>query len=288
MKECKYYQKQEDGRVKCLLCPHGCTLGEGQHGRCGSRRNDGGVMVSDVYGKPCALADDPIEKKPIYGFHPDTRCLSLACTGCNFRCLNCQNHDISQALPAEVPHYSLSPQQIVKMALKHRIPGIAYTYTEPLTWIEYVADIATLAHERGLWNILVSAGYVNKEPLRDLAPLIDAANIDLKSFSDDIYRRVSGGSLQPVLDTLVTLHEAGTHLEITNLLIPEVNDDMEMIRQMCRWLVEHDMQDCPLHFSRFFPRYKMSNSYPTPKATMIKAREIALDEGIKKVYLGNI
>ena len=119
-------------------------------------------MVSDVYGKPCALADDPIEKKPIYGFHPDTRCLSLACTGCNFRCLNCQNHDISQALPAEVPHYTLSPKQVVKLALKYRIPGIAYTYTEPLTWIEYVADIATLAHERGLWNILVSAGYVNQ------------------------------------------------------------------------------------------------------------------------------
>lgn len=274
--------------MKCLLCPHGCTMGEGQHGRCGSRRNEGGVMVSDAYGKPCALADDPIEKKPLYGFHPGTRCLSLACTGCNFRCLNCQNHDISQALPAEVSHYSLTPQQVVELALQHHIPGIAYTYTEPLTWIEYMMDIATLAHEQGLWNILVSAGYVNPEPLRDLAPLIDAANIDLKSFSDDIYRRVSGGGLQPVLDTLVTLHEAGTHLEITNLLIPEVNDDMDMIRQMCRWLVEHDMQNCPLHFSRFFPRYKMSNSYPTPKNTLAKARDIAIEEGIKRVYLGNI
>ena len=288
MQECRYYKKQDDGRLKCLLCPHGCTMGEGQHGLCGSRRNKGGVMVSDVYGKPCSLADDPIEKKPLNRFHPGTRCLSLACTGCNFRCLNCQNYEISQALPTEVSHYSLSPQQMVGLALQHQIPGIAYTYTEPLTWIEYVADIAALAHEHGLWNILVSAGYINQEPMRDLAPLIDAANIDLKSFSDDIYRRVSGGHLQPVLDTLQILHEAGTHLEITNLLIPEVNDDMDMIRQMCQWLVEHDMQDCPLHFSRFFPRYKMSNSYPTPKNTLIKARDIAIEEGIKKVYLGNI
>jgi pyruvate formate lyase activating enzyme len=288
MIECRYYEKQQDGRLKCLLCPHGCVMGEGQHGRCGSRRNDGGILVSDVYGKPCALADDPIEKKPLNEFHPGTRCLSLACTGCNFRCLNCQNHDISQALPSEVDYYRLTPQQIIDIAEQHHIPGIAYTYTEPLTYIEYISDIATLAHEHHLWNILVSAGYINPGPMRDLAPLIDAANIDLKSFSDDIYRRISGGHLQPVLDTLLILHEAGTHLEITNLLIPEVNDDMEMIRQMCRWLVEHDMQDCPLHFSRFFPRYKMSNSYPTPKASMIKARDIAIEEGIKRVYLGNV
>ena len=152
------------------------------------------------FGKKWRLLDNSIEKRPNYGFHLDMRCLALACANCNIRCLNCHNHDISQALPTEVIHYTLSPKQVVKLALKHRIPGIAYTYTEPLTWIEYVADIATLAHEHGLWNILVSAGYVNQEPLRELAPLIDAANIDLKSFSDDIYRRVNGGSLQPVLD----------------------------------------------------------------------------------------
>ena len=288
MIECRYYEKQQDGRLKCLLCPHGCVMGEGQHGRCGSRRNDGGILVSDVYGKPCALADDPIEKKPLNEFHPGTRCLSLACTGCNFRCLNCQNHDISQALPSEVDYYRLTPQQIIDIAEQHHIPGIAYTYTEPLTYIEYISDIATLAHEHHLWNILVSAGYINPGPMRDLAPLIDAANIDLKSFSDDIYRRISGGHLQPVLDTLLILHEAGTHLEITNLLIPEVNDDMEMIRQMCRWLADNRLAEAPLHFSRFFPRYKMQDVPPTPLHTLKAAKQIAQEEGLLHVYLGNV
>ena len=191
--EARYYQRLDDGRVECLLCPHHCRMGDGKTGICRSRRNQGGVLVSEVYARPCSLAIDPIEKKPLYHFHPGTKCLSIACTGCNFRCLNCQNHEISQVAPSDVGHYDLSPSDVVSLCLEHHCPGIAYTYTEPLTYIEYVSDTARLAHEKGLWNILVTAGYVCQEPLADLLPYLDAANIDLKSFSDDIYQRVSGG-----------------------------------------------------------------------------------------------
>ncbi len=286
--ECRFYSKLADGRLKCGLCPHGCTLRDGQRGLCGSRRNAGGVMVSDVYGHPCALAVDPVEKKPLAMYMPGTWCLSMACTGCNLRCLNCQNYEISQALPHEVESYNVSPAQMVDMAIERHLPSIAYTYTEPLTYYEYIGDIATLAHERGLRNILVSAGYINPEPLEQLAPLIDAANVDLKSFSDEIYSRVNGVHLQPVLDTLLALHRADTHLEITNLLIPGINDDMAMIASMCRWLVQNGLGGCPLHFSRFFPRYRMSEARPTPKSTLFQARDIAQEAGIEHVFLGNI
>jgi pyruvate formate lyase activating enzyme len=288
--ECSYYQRLDDGMVECRLCPHHCRIPHGKTGRCRSRRNQDGVLMSEVYGRPCALAVDPIEKKPLYHFHPGTTCLSIACTGCNFRCLNCQNYDISQAASVDsvFSEDTLSPEQVVSLCMKHRCPGIAYTYTEPLTYIEYVKDCARLAHENGLWNILVTAGYVCQEPLADLLPWLDAANIDLKSFSDDIYQRVSGGHLQPVLDTILAMRDAGVWIEITNLVIPTVNDDMDMIRRMCRWLVANGLAKTPLHFSRFFPRYKMLNLPPTPVQTLRAARQIALDEGLQYVYLGNV
>ena len=286
--ECRYYQKLDDGRVECTLCPHHCRIAEGKTGVCRSRRNQGGVLVSEVYGKPCSLAIDPIEKKPLYHFHPGTTCLSLACTGCNFRCLNCQNHDISQVAPADVSYYELLPEDVVALCLKHRCPGIAYTYTEPLTYLEYIVDCARVAHEAGFWNILVTAGYVCQEPLSDLLTYLDAANVDLKSFSDDIYNKVSGGHLQPVLDTILAMKQAGVWVEITNLLIPDVNDDMDMIRRMCRWLANNDLAEAPLHFSRFFPRYKMQDTLPTPIATLKAAKRVAEEEGIKYVYLGNV
>ena len=274
--------------MECLLCPHHCVMANGRAGRCRSRRNHDGVLISEVYGKPCSLAIDPIEKKPLYHFHPGTKCLSLACTGCNFSCKNCQNHEISQVAPSQVGHYDLQPSQIVELCQEHHCPGIAYTYTEPLTYIEYVVDTARLAHEAGLWNILVTAGYVCQEPLAELLPHLDAANIDLKSFSDEIYQRVSGGHLQPVLDTILAMHQAGVWVELTNLIIPGVNDDMTMIREMCRWIVENGLGDQPLHFSRFFPRYKMEDVPPTPIATLEAAKRIAQEEGIKHVYLGNV
>ena len=297
--ECRYYQQLDNGRVECQLCPHHCKIANGKTGICRSRRNKDGVLVSEVYGKPCSLAIDPIEKKPLYHFHPGTKCLSIACTGCNFRCLNCQNHEISQVSPTDVGHYDFSPQRVVDLCLEHHCPGIAYTYTEPLTYLEYIVDTAQLAHKRlrvgeqssgmnGLWNILVTAGYVCQEPLADLLPYLDAANIDLKSFSDDIYQKVSGGHLQPVLDTILAMQKAGVWIELTNLIIPGINDDMTMIRQMCRWIVDNGLSNNPLHFSRFFPRYKMMDVPPTPIHTLKEAKRIAQEEGIKHVYLGNV
>ena len=285
--ECRYY-KPSGSTVECLLCPHHCRIADGKTGICRSRRNLNGRLVSDVYAKPCALAIDPIEKKPLYHFHPGTQCLSIACTGCNFRCLNCQNHDISQASPVDADHYRLTPEEVVALCLKHHCPGIAYTYTEPLTYIEYITDCARLAREAGLWNILVTAGYVCQEPLADLLPYLDAANIDLKSFSDDIYRKVSNGRLQPVLDTILAMRDAGVWIEITNLLIPGINDDPQMIRQMCRWLADNRLAEAPLHFSRFFPRYKMQDVPPTPLHTLKAARQIAQEEDLLHVYLGNV
>ena len=286
--ECRYYKKLDDGAVECELCPHHCHIADGKTGLCRSRRNHSGLLLSEVYARPCALAIDPIEKKPLYHFHPGTTCLSLACTGCNFRCLNCQNHDISQASPTDVQHYDLTPEALVALCQQHHCPGIAYTYTEPLTYLEYITDCARLAHEAGLWNILVTAGYVCQEPLADLLPYLDAANIDLKSFSDDLYRRVSGGRLQPVLDTILAMRDAGVWIELTNLIIPQLTDNLDMIRQMCRWLVDHHLADAPLHFSRFFPRYRLPDTPPTPLSTLRAAQRIALDEGIQHVYLGNV
>ena len=286
--ECKYYQQLDNGGVECLLCPHHCHIAEGRTGKCRSRRNRGGVLISEAYAHPCALAIDPIEKKPLYHFHPGTTCLSIACTGCNFHCHNCQNHDISQASPHQVERGYQPPERVVDICVEQGCPGIAYTYTEPLTYIEYVADMARLAHERGLWNILVTAGYVCEEPLRDLMPYIDAANVDLKSFSDETYQRVSGGRLSVVLDTILAMKNAGIWLELTNLVIPTVNDDPDMIRQMCQWLSDHDLANAPLHFSRFFPQYRMKDIPPTPLKTLEMARRIAQEEGIKHVYLGNV
>lgn len=286
--ECWYYQKLEDGRVECQLCPHHCHISEGKTGICRSRRNRGGVLISDVYGRPCSLAIDPIEKKPLYHFHPGTKCLSIACTGCNLRCLNCQNHDISQVSPSEAGHYNLSPSQVVELCKEHHCPGIAYTYTEPLTYLEYITDTARLAHEAGLWNILVTAGYVCQKPLKTLLPYLDAANIDLKSFSDDIYMKISGVHLQPILDTILAMRDAGVWIELTNLLIPGINDDRQMIRRMCQWIVSSGLANNPLHFSRFFPRYKMQHIPPTPIRTLKEAKQIATEEGILNIYLGNV
>jgi pyruvate formate lyase activating enzyme len=287
MREARYYHPTEKG-VQCDLCPHECNISEGKRGICGSRVCLDGKLWSEVYGNPCAIAIDPVEKKPLMQFHPGTKCYSIACTGCNFHCLNCQNFEISQAKPSEVESVLISPEDLVEACISAHCPSIAYTYTEPLTYFEYIYDTAHLAREKGLYNILVSAGYVNQEPLSELAPMLDAANIDLKSFSNDIYKKISGGTLQPVLDTLLLLKNARVHLEITNLLIPTINDDMSMIRNMCKWLASNGFSDCPLHFSRFFPRFKMTNLPPTPVDTLKKARDIASEEGIKSIYLGNI
>ena len=287
MKEARFYTASSDG-VQCLLCPHHCRIKEGGRGICRSRECRDGKLYALSYGFPCALADDPVEKKPLNQFLPGTRCLSLSCTGCNLSCRWCQNSDISQVFPEEADSASLSPEEIVSFCLRRGIPSMAYTYTEPLTWWEYMYDIAILAHENGLKNILVSAGYVEKEPLKELLPYLDAANIDIKAMDDAIYRKYCGATLQPVLENILSMHTAGVHVEITNLLVTGLNDSEEQVRNLCRWMAENGLQDVPLHLSRFFPRYKFREAGPTPKSTLLKAREVALDYGIRSVYLGNI
>jgi pyruvate formate lyase activating enzyme len=237
---------------------------------------------------PCAIAVDPVEKKPLDRFMPGTFCLSLSCTGCNLSCRWCQNSDISQVPPEEAGHTVLSPEEMVSICINRGLPSIAYTYTEPFTWWEYMYDIAVLAHDKGLKNILVSAGYVDKEPLQEFLPYLDAANIDIKAMDDSFYRKYCGASVYPVLENILLMKEAGVHIELTNLLVTGLNDSDRHIKLLCDWMKANGLEDVPLHFSRFFPRYKMNGTGPTPKASLLKAREISIRAGIRSVYLGNI
>ena len=287
MKEARFYTAIEDG-VQCLLCPHHCRIKEGGRGICRSRECRDGKLYALSYGKACAIADDPVEKKPLYKFMPGTRCLSLCCTGCNLSCLWCQNSSISQVSPEEAEYSILSPKEIVNLCMHYGLPSIAYTYTEPFTWWEYMYDIAVLAHKKGIKNILVSAGYVEKEPLKGLLPYLDAANIDIKAMDDSFYRKYCGATLNPVLENILEMKDAGVHVEITNLLVTGLNDTEDHVRKLCGWMVENGLQDVPLHFSRYFPSYRMKEPGPTPKSTLLMARETALSLGIKTVYLGNI
>ena len=287
MKEARFYTKTDDG-VQCLLCPHRCKIREGGRGICRSRECRGGKLYALSYGMPCALADDPVEKKPLNEFMRGTRCLSLSCTGCNLSCRWCQNSDISQVAPEDADRTHFPPEEVVGLCLRRGLPSIAYTYTEPFTWWEYMHDIAEIAHENGLKNILVSAGYVEKEPLQEFLSLLDAANIDIKAFDDGFYRRFCGASLFPVLKTILAMKEAGVHVEITNLLVTGLNDSDEQVAKLCGWMRDNGLEDVPLHLSRFFPRHRMLDREPPPKEILLRAREIAVSCGIRSVYLGNI
>jgi len=286
-KEALFYERTAAG-LKCLKCPNGCVLDVDQTGRCRNRVNYKGKMYSIAYGNPCAVHIDPIEKKPFFHFLPSTRAFSIAAAGCNLACLNCQNWEISQVSPKETENYDLMPARVVDECARSGCESIAYTYGEPTTFYEYAYDTAELARQRGIRNVWKSNGYINEEPLRKLCRVIDAANIDLKSFEDDIYVRLNGGRLAPVLRTLKVFKEEGVWLEITNLVIPSWTDDLEMIKKMCEWLANNGLQDCPLHFSRFNPLYKLNQLPLTPISTLEKARAIAVKAGLRYVYIGNV
>lgn len=288
MKEAYYYTKLDNGNVKCLLCPHNCTLKNEQYGICKSRQNINGTLIATSYGNICSIGIDPVEKKPLYHFLPGTHTYSISSAGCNFRCLHCQNDGISQYHPNERTVYKLSPEQIVHNAKGNNCQSISYTYTEPTTFYEFMIDTAKVAKKDGLYNISVSNGYINEDPLRELCKYVDAFNIDLKYFSGHLYEKISGGDLDTVLKTLEIIKESGCWLEITNLIIPDVNDDIDIIKSMCIWLEENGFEDYPLHLSRFYPRYKMSDKDWTPIDTMYEAKKIAEDWGMKNVYLGNV
>lgn len=284
----KYQKALEGQQVECLLCPHFCVLKEGQTGICRTRENIGGTLYSNAYGNPCSVAVDPIEKKPLYHFLPGSRILSISTAGCNLRCLNCQNWSISQKNPTEVTAYELSPEAIVELALKEGTESIGFTYTEPTVFFEYMLETAKLARQKGVKTVMVSNGYINPEPLKELCAYLDAANIDLKVFDDATYKKLTGAKLKPVLDTLRILKSEYVWLEITNLLVPGYSDDPIRIQEMCNWLVIHGFSDTPLHFSRFFPNFKLPETKPTPVELVHQACEIAKNSGIRLVYAGNM
>ena len=274
--------------MKCLICPNECQIKPEEHGDCRTRYFTEGDLYTIAYGNPCAVHVDPIEKKPLYHFLPQSKSFSIAIAGCNLACLNCQNWEISQASPLATKNYDLTPGDVIKNCAEQRCTSISYTYSDPVAWYEYAYDTAQMARVAGIKNVLVSAGYINREPLRQLSKYIDAANIDLKSFSNEIYEMLNAGKLQPVLDCLTFLKDNGVWLEITNLVVPDWTDDFDMIKQMCDWLADHGFADVPLHFSRFYPQYKLAQLPETPVATLVKARQIALSAGLHYVYIGNV
>jgi pyruvate formate lyase activating enzyme len=278
----------QDRYVLCVLCPHRCILAEGERGLCRVRENRDGKLYSFVYGNPCAVHVDPIEKKPFFHFLPGTMAFSLATAGCSLRCQYCQNHTISQHPPEQTQNYDAPPGAVVSASVQQGAPTIAYTYSEPLVFYEYMLDTARLARRSGLRNVVISAGYVNEEPLRELCRATDAIKIDLKGNNEDFYREVCGGTLEPVLNAIRIIHEMGVWLEIVNLVVPTLNDDSAELRALVEWVMDTLGPDVPLHFSRFHPDYQLLNLPPTPVETLETARNMALEVGLNYVYLGNL
>jgi pyruvate formate lyase activating enzyme len=287
MKEALYYKKLKNKKVQCHICPRNCIIKPKEHGFCRARENHDGKLLSKVYAAPCSVAIDPVEKKPLFHFLPGSSAYSIGTAGCNLRCKFCQNWIISQALPKDVPFIDLPPEKVVDEAIENNCRSIAYTYTEPVIFYEYVLDTAKLARKKGLKNICVTNGFINQEPLKELYKYIDAANIDLKGFTDKYYREVCGAWLQPVLDAIKTVYNLGAWIELTNLIVPTLNDDPQIIKKMCEW-IKKISPDIPLHFSRFFPDYKMRDYPPTEENTLLKAGKIAKEVGLNYVYIGNI
>ncbi len=287
MKEALYWKK-EKSLVHCVLCPRNCMIAEGRVGTCGVRKNKEGKLFSLVYAKPASIAIDPIEKKPFYHFMPGSSALSFGTVGCNLACQFCQNWTLSTSKPDDIEGggESVKPEEIVAMAKERGCKIIAYTYNEPTIFYEYMLDTAKLAKKAGIKNVIVSNGYIQQEPLKELCKYIDAANIDLKAFNEEFYSKYTGAKLQPVLETLKTLKKEGVWLEITNLVIPTLNDNFEEIEQMCKWIKEN-LGQTVLHFSRFFPHHRLNKLPQTPPQTLDKARKIAL-KYLNHVYVGNI
>lgn len=283
----KYVASTPKG-LKCQICPNECKMLPGEISDCRTRINIDNELYCIAYGNPCAVHADPIEKKPLYHFYPGTKALSIATAGCNLACLNCQNWEISQQSPRKTRNYDLPPFKVVQECLDNNYKSIAYTYSDPVAFYEYTLETSRLAREKGIKNVLVSAGYIHEKPLREWCQYIDAANIDLKSFSNEIYEMLNAGKLEPVLNTLKILKEENVWLEITNLIVPNWTDDLKMIKDMCIWLVENGFDNSPIHFSRFHPQYKLSTLPSTPESILSKAREIAKSEGLNYVYIGNV
>ena len=287
-REALYYAPLPGAMVQCSLCPTQCVLSAGEWGLCKARKNIRGKLYSMVYGKIATVHVDPIEKKPFFHVLPGSKAFSIASTGCNLHCLFCQNWEISQAFPGDVPNQAATPDEIVTQALASGARSIAFTYNEPVINYEFVLDTAKLAKARGLKTVVVSSGYIEEKPLKELLKYIDAYKVDLKAFNENFYHKLTGGRLASVLQTLKIIRQSGVWLEIVTLLIPGENDSEEELRAMARWIKQNLGDSVPLHFSRFFPQHKLQNLPPTPPETVIRARQIAMEEGLKFVYTGNI
>ena len=283
-----YFAPLGGGEIQCELCPKQCRLPKGKRGLCRVRENRDGKCYSLVYGNPCAIHPDPIERNPLFHVLPGTWSLSLATAGCNFTCKFCQTWEISQASPEDVYSYDIPPEVVVKRAKQMRTRSVAYTYVEPVIFYEYMEEIGSCAKEAGLLSLIHSNGFINPNPLRNLCKVLDAANIDLKGFTNEFYRELCGGELGPVLETLRTLKQEKIHLEITNLIIPTKNDNMSLVREMCLWVKKELGADTPIHFSRFYPLYKLKNLPPTPVSMLEEARTVAMSAGLEYVYVGNV
>jgi pyruvate formate lyase activating enzyme len=289
MREAMLYESLGEGKVQCSLCAHRCVIKEGKRGICGVRQNQGGSLQTLVYARAIARNVDPVEKKPLFHFQPGSRSFSIATVGCNFRCLFCQNADISQ-MPRDVDRIigdEFPPEQVVQAALGSGCRSISYTYTEPTIFFEYAIETAKLAHSAGLKNIFVSNGYMTPEALDTIHPYLDAANVDLKAFTDTFYKEQCGARLEPVLESLRKMKGLGIWVEVTTLVIPGLNDGDEEFREIARFLKDLG-PETPWHVSRFHPTYRLTTVSHTPATTLRRAREIGLHEGLHYVYTGNI
>jgi pyruvate formate lyase activating enzyme len=287
--EARWWETLPDGKVHCYLCPRHCHIGEGQSGFCFIRANEGGKLYNLGYARPAAIQVDPIEKKPLSHFLPGTTILSLGAAGCNLGCSFCQNWDISKSKADQVHAAHVEPETAVLAAIEYHCPSIAFTYNEPTIWGEYVIDTSKIAHAYGLKTVMVTNGYITRDALFDVYAHIDAANVDLKAFTEGFYGKVTLSHLQPVLDALKTLrHETPVWIEITNLMIPTLNDAQEETKELCGWILENLGGDVPLHFTAFHPDFKLRNKPGTPPETLHRARQIAMGMGLKYVYEGNI
>lgn len=290
MKEALLYEKRDNDVVNCQLCSHRCVIQEGEKGICNVRFNKGGVLYTEVYGSTIAQHVDPIEKKPLYHFYPGTTAFSMATPGCNFKCPWCQNAEISQ-LPCTDGFYKgepAKPEEIVSKAQRKGCRSIAYTYTEPTMFFEYALEVSKLARDHGLANVFVTNGYMTEKMLDTYHPYLDAANVDLKSFRDDIYQEYPKARLKPVLNSLKKMKAQGIWLEVTTLIIPGLNDDDEQLRDMTKFIAEELGPDTPWHVSRFHPTYKMTDRPSTPAETLLRAKAIGKEAGLHYIYVGNL
>ena len=275
--------------VACDLCPHRCVIPEGAAGDCRVRVNLGGRLRATTYGRPSAIHIDPMEKKPLYHFLPAASVFSIGTAGCNMHCRNCQNWQLSQRGAEEMEEvHRAMPDEVVALSVREACRAVAYTYNDPVVFYEYVEDTATRARQAGLRNVLVTAAFVNREPLRRLCRVVDAATVDVKAFDERFYREICGTRLSPVLEALVTFREEGIWLEVSNLLIPSLNDDLPQIRRLAKWVRDELGGDTPFHFLGFRPMYRMRNLPATPSETLERARREALDAGLRHVYIGNL